>query len=204
MNWNAKISSLSSWTHFTWKRWFWQNQSTALPSGEAGSYLRAQRGPPPAFSNGESEAANTGDHCYSAAQSCLTFCDPMDCSTPGFPVLPHLLELAQTHVHWVGDTIQPSHPVISFSCLPSFPASRSFQMSQVFASRDQCIGASASASVLPMNIQDWFPVAWTGLISLQSKGLSSVFSNTQFKSINSSVLRLLYGPTLTSISRSFD
>ena len=61
---------------------------------------------------------------------CPTLCDPMDCSTPGFPVLHHLLEYAQTHVHWVGDDIQPSHPDILFSCLQSFPASASFPMSR--------------------------------------------------------------------------
>ena len=76
------------------------------------------------------------------------------------------------------------HPTISSSvipdssCLQSFPASGSFQMSQLFASGCQSIGVSASASVLPMNIQDWFPLGWTGWISLQSKGLSRVFSNT--------------------------
>ena len=76
------------------------------------------------------------------------------------------------------------HPTVSssvvpfFSCLQSFPASGSFQMSQLFASGGQCIGVSASASVLPMNIQGWFPLGWTGWISLQSKGLSRVFSNT--------------------------
>ena len=76
------------------------------------------------------------------------------------------------------------HPTISSSVVPfsshlqSFPASGSFPMSQSFASGGQSIGASASASVLPMNIQDWFPLGWTGRISLQSKGLSRVFSNT--------------------------
>ena len=76
------------------------------------------------------------------------------------------------------------HPTISssvipfFSCLQSFPESGSFQVSQFFASRGQNIRASASASVLPMNIQDWFPLGWTGWIALQSKGLSRVFSNT--------------------------
>ena len=96
------------------------------------------------------------------------------------------------------------HPTISssvvpfFSCLQSFPPSGSFQMSHFFASGGQRIGASAS--VLPMNTQDWSPLRWTGWISLQSKGLSRVFSNTlQFKSINSSVLSFLYSPTLTSI-----
>ena len=91
-----------------------------------------------------------------------------------------LLELAQTQVHWVGDAIQPSHLlVIPFSsCLQSFPASGYFPMSQLFASGSQSIGASASAPVLPVNIQGWFPLGWTGWISLQSRGLSRVFSNT--------------------------
>ena len=93
-----------------------------------------------------------------------------------------------------------SSSVIPFSaCLQSFPASRSFQMSQFFTSGGQSIGVSASASVLPMNIQDWFSLRWTGWISLQSKGLSRVSSNTKFKSINPSALSFLYSPTLTSI-----
>ena len=97
------------------------------------------------------------------------------------------------------------HPTISSSVVPfsshlqSFPGSGSFQMSQFFASGGQSIGVLASASVLPMNIHDWFPLGWTGWISLQSKGLSGVFSNTQFKGINSSALSFLYSPTLTSI-----
>ena len=78
---------------------------------------------------------------------------------------------------WCHPTISSS--VVPFcSCLQSFPTSGSFPVSQFFASGGQSIGASASASVLPMNIQDWFPLGWTGLISLQSKGLSRVFSNT--------------------------
>ena len=78
---------------------------------------------------------------------------------------------------WCHPTILSS--VIPFSsCLPSFPASGSFSMSQFFASGGQRIGVSASASVLPMNIQDWFPLGWTGWISSQFKGLSRVFSNT--------------------------
>ena len=93
-----------------------------------------------------------------------------------------------------------SSSVIPFSsCLQSFPASGSFQMSQLFASGGQSIGVSASISVLPMDIQDWFPLGWTGWISLQSKELSRVFFNTTFKSINSSALSSLYSPTLTSI-----
>ena len=97
----------------------------------------------------------------SVSQLCLIICDPMDCSMPGFPVHHQLLELTQTHVHWVSDAIEPFHLLISssvipFSCLQSFPASGSFQISQFFASGGQSIGVSASASVLPMNIQDWF------------------------------------------------
>ena len=89
------------------------------------------------------------------------------------------------------------HPLL---LLPSiFPTSGSFQMSQLLASGGQSIGVSASTSVLPINMQDWSPLGWTGWISLQSKGLSRVFSNTTVQNINSSVLSLLYSPTLTSI-----
>ena len=118
----------------------------------------------------------------SVSQLCPTLCNPMDCSTPGLPVHHQLLNLAQTHVHQVGDAIQPSHPLLSPSP-PAFSLSQHqvffffFPMSQFFASGSQIIGASVSASALPMNIQDWFPLGWTGWISLQSKGLSRVFSN---------------------------
>ena len=103
----------------------------------------------------------------------------MDCSTPGFPVLHHLPELAQTHVHWVSDAIQPSHPLSSPSP-PVFSRSQhqSFLMSQLFALGGQSTEASASGSVLPMNIEDWFPLGLVGLIFLQSKGLWRVFSST--------------------------
>ena len=108
-----------------------------------------------------------------------TLCDPTDCSTPSFPVPYYLPEFAQTHVHWVGG--QWCHPTISSSVIPfssrlqSFPASGSFQMSWLFPSAGQSLGASASA--LLMNIQGWFPLGLTDLISLQSKGFSRVFSN---------------------------
>ena len=102
----------------------------------------------------------------------------MDCNMPGFPVHYQLPEFTQTHVHLVSDAIQPSHPPSFSSCLQSFPASGSFPTSQFFTSGGQSIGLSASASVLPMIIQDWFHLRLTGLISLQSKGLSSVFSNS--------------------------
>ena len=114
------------------------------------------------------------------AQSCLTLCSPMDCSTPGLPVHHHLLESNPNSCplsRW-------RHPTISFSVLPfsshlqSFPASGSFQMSQFFTLGGQSIRVSASTSVLPMNTQDWSPLGWTGWISLEPKGLSRVFSNT--------------------------
>ena len=98
-----------------------------------------------------------------------------------------------------------SQPTISSSvspfssCPQSFPTSRSFPMSWLLASGGQIIGASASASVLPTNIQGWFPLWLTGLISFLSKGLSRVFSNTTVESISSLVLSLLYGPTFTSV-----
>ena len=141
----------------------------------------------------------------------------MDGSTPGLPVHHQLSEFSQTHIHWISDAIQPSHPLLS----PSPPAfnlsqhqglfqwvSSSHQVkimasgpitlwqidgetmeavrdyiflgSKITADGDcsQIIGVSASASLLPMNIQDWFPLGLTVWISLQSKGLSRVFSNT--------------------------
>jgi len=137
----------------------------------------------------------------SVAQSCLTLCNPMDSSKPGFPVHHQLPELTQTHVHPVGDAIQPSHPssVIHFaSRLQSFRASGSFPMRHFFTSGGQSTGVSASASVLPMNTQDSFPLG--GLIgspcSLRDSQDSS--PTPQFKSIKSSVLSFLYSPTLTS------
>ena len=116
----------------------------------------------------------------SVAQSCWTPCNPMDYSMPGLPVHHQLPEFTQTRVHWVSDAIQPSHlSSISFSSrLQSFPASGSFPMNQFFKSGGQSIGVSSSASVLLMNIQGWFLFGLTGLISLQSKWLSRVFSNT--------------------------
>ena len=95
-------------------------------------------------------------HISSVTHSCPTLCNPMDCSTPGLPVHHQLPEFTQTHVRQVSDAIQPSHPLLSSSppTLKSFPASGSFQMTQFFLSDGQSIGASASASVLPMNIQN--------------------------------------------------
>ena len=118
--------------------------------------------------------------CCCQSLSHVTLCDPMDCSTPGFSVLHHLSEISQTHVLWVSD----GHPTVSSSVIPfssylqSFPASGSFLMSWLFSSRGQSIGASASAWVLLMNIQDWSPLGLSSLIFLHSNRLSRVFSNT--------------------------
>ena len=97
--------------------------------------------------------------CCSVAKSYLTLCDPVDCSTPGFSVLHYLPEFAQTHVHWISDAI--SFSVVLFSShLQSFPASGSLLTSWFCTLGSQSIGASASASVLPMSIQDWSPLGW--------------------------------------------
>ena len=115
----------------------------------------------------------------SVTQSCPTLCDPMNCSMPGLLVHHQLPEFTQTHVHrgWCHPAISSS--VVPFSSFPqSFPTSGSFPKNQLFAWGGQSIGVSASTSVLPMNTQDWSPLGWTGWISLQSKGVSRVFSNT--------------------------
>ena len=124
--------------------------------------------------------------------SYVWLCDTMDCSTSGLPVHHQFLEFTQTHVHWVSDAIKPSNPLSSSSPAFTIPQQGSFQMSQVFASGGQSIGVLASTSVLPMSIEDWFLLGWTGWISLQSQGLSKVFSNTTDQSINSPVLSFLY------------
>ena len=124
----------------------------------------------------------------SVTQSCLTPHNPMTAACQASLSITNsrsLLKLMSI------ESVMPSSHLILCrpfsSCLPSFPASGSFPVSQLFTSGGQSTGVSASASVLPMNIQDWFPLGWTGLISLQSKGLSSSPA-PQFKSINSSML----------------
>ena len=103
----------------------------------------------------------------------------MDCSMSGHPVHHKLPEFNQTHVHWVGDTIQPSHPLSSPSPSTSILSQHyGFSSESVIHIRWPKYWVSASASVLPVNIQHWFPLGWTGWISFQSKGLSRVFSNT--------------------------
>ena len=118
----------------------------------------------------------------------------MICSMPGSSVLHYLLEFAQIHVQWFGNALYAAP--ISF-CLQSFPAPRSFPLNWLFASDGKSNGASASASVLPLNIQGWFPLGLTGLISLQSRDSQKSSLAPQFKSVDSLALSLLYGPTLT-------
>ena len=145
---------------------------------------------------------------HSVMSNCLRPHEPQharpSCPSPTPGVHPNPCPLSQ----WCHSTVSSSVIPLS-SCPQSFPASGSFQMSQLFASGGQSIGVSASTLVLPMNTQDWSPLGWTGWISLQSKGLSKVFSNTTVQSISSLVLSFLYGPTLISIhdywkSHSFD
>ena len=125
----------------------------------------------------------TKNMCYNGGFEAVviqsSLCDPMDCSMPSFLVLHHLLEFAQTHIH--ESVMLSNHLILCHffsSWLQFFPASGSFPVSQLFTSGGQSIRASASASVLPMNIQGWFLLGLTDLISLQSKGPSRVFSST--------------------------
>ena len=133
-------------------------------------------------------------------QSCSTLCDHIDCSTPGFPVHHQHPEMVQTYAHWV---VHPTISSLSSRSPPAFslsPASGSFPVSQFLASSGQSIGASALASVLPMSIQDWFPLGLTGLISLQSNGLSRVSSNTTVQKHQVLVLSFHFGASLTPIN----
>ena len=137
----------------------------------------------------------------SVTQSCLTFCDPMDCSTPGFPVHHQLQELAQTHVHQVGGVIQPSHPLLS----PSPPA---FTLSQHQGLFQWVSSSHQVAKVLEFQLQHHFfqrnpraDLLQNGLVGSPCSPRDSQESSptSHFRSINSSVLSFLYSPTLTSI-----
>ena len=143
---------------------------------------------------------NIKNTCCSVSQLCPILCDPRDCSTPGIPVHHQLQELTHScpSSQWCHPTISSS--VVSFSsCLQSFPASRSFPVSRPFPSGSQSIGLSASASVLPMNIQGWFPLGLTGLNFWNPRDSQGSSPAPQFERISSSALNLLSGPTLTSI-----
>ena len=133
--------------------------------------------------------------CYSVTKLHSTICDPMDCSTPGLPVPHCLLEFAQVRVHWISDTTQLSHSLLPTSAF-SLSQHQGFFQWVDFTSGGQSIGASVSASILPMNSHGWLPLGFTGLISLQSKGLSRVFSST---TVWKHQFCLPYGPTVTSV-----
>ena len=122
----------------------------------------------------------------------------MDCSTPSFPLLHHLLKFAQAHVHWVGDAIQPSHPLLPLSPPPSVFSHYQGLFQWVNFSHSGGQSVRASASVLPMNIQDWFPLGLIGLILL-SKGLSRDFSSTTVRRHQFFGAQPFYCPTLISI-----
>ena len=134
----------------------------------------------------------------SVTQSYTTLWDPMDIMLPCPPPSPGACSNSCPSSRWCHPTISSS--VIFFSsCHLSFPASGSFPMSQFFASGRKIFGASASVSVLSMNIQGWFPLVLTSLISLQSRGLSIVFSNTAVQKHQFLGAQFPYGPAFTSI-----
>ena len=163
---SQKTSSLPPWVAARLMGWVWHNCSSSGGPDWFPSLIQARWPHFPCYSAGYTISSVT--------QSCPTLCDPMNRSTPGLPVHHQLSESTQTHVHWVSDAIQPSHPLSSSS--PALNLSQ--HQGQLFAWGGQSIGVSASTSVLPMNTQDWSPSRWTGWISLQSQGLSRVFSNT--------------------------
>ena len=166
-----RLSSTPGSGRFPWRR-KWLPSPVFLP-GE----FHGQRSPTGSLHPCSHKQLDTIEWLSSVAQFCPTLCDPMDC-TPGLPVYHQLPEFTQTCPlsWWCHPTISSS--VVPFSsCLQSFPESRSFQRSQFFTSGGQSIGVSATTSVLPMNIQDQFPLGWNGWISLLSKGLSRIFSN---------------------------
>ena len=142
--------------------------------------------------------------CYKSSMIIVLFCSvtqlcptlwPMDCRLPCASPPPGVDSNPCLLSQWYHPTTSSSIAPFS-SCLQSFPASEPFKMSQLFASGGQSIGVSASASVLPMNIQGWYPSGLTGLISLQSKGLPRVFSNSTVQKYQ---LGFLYCPTVTSV-----
>jgi len=150
---DSSLSQQSAWTpihHFSssssWEQVFKQQLKSAAET----THL-------PTVSHGSGTTLRFSTQFSSVAQLCPTLCDPLDCSMPGFPVHHQLPELSQTQVHRVNPLVHPpiSSSVVPFSsCLQSFPASGCFPVSQFFASGGQRIGVSASASVLPANIQD--------------------------------------------------
>ena len=145
-------------------------------------------------------------HKLSSVQSLsrVWLCNPVDCNRPGLPVHHQLPEFTQTHIHWISDAIQPSHPLLSPLLLPSiFPIIKVFSNESVLHIRWPKYWSSALPSILPMNIQDCFPLGWTEWISLQSKELRSLLqhhsSNVLIIWCFTALFSFLYSPTLTSI-----
>ena len=114
----------------------------------------------------------------SVVQSCLTLCNPMDCSMPGIPVHHQLPEFTQTHLHQVGDAVQPYHPLSSPSPAFDLPQHQVFSNESILHIRWSKYWSFNFSISHSNEYQDWFPLGWTGGISLQSKGLSRVFCNT--------------------------
>ena len=161
----------------TGERWF--SKYGPWTSGSSITWDLARNADTPLYPDIHSR--NWGRHGFcSVTSSCLTLCNPMDCSTPGFPVLQHLSKLAQSYIHWVADAIQPSYPLLP----PSPPALNLSQHQGLFqwiSSSHQGAKASVLASVLPKNIQGWFPLGLTGLISLQSSGFKILLQHHNLK-----------------------
>ena len=137
----------------------------------------------------------------SVARLCLTLCNPMDCSMPGFFVHHQLPELAQTHVHWVGDAIQPSHPLSSPSP-PAFNLSQHQDLFQWVSSSHQVarvLEFQLQHQSFQMSIQDWFPLGCLVRSPCCPRDSQESSPTPQFKSISPSALSFLYSPTLTSI-----
>jgi len=177
-----------SWCCFTHMctQWYLWNHTALSPS-------------PFVFSS-KSHDSDFSSYCCSVTKSCPTLCNPIDYSAPGFPVHQQLLELSNSCPSSWWCYLASSSSVVPFSSCPqSFPASGSFQVSRFFTSGGQNIGVSASASVLLMNIWDWFPLGWTGLISLQSKGLSRVFLSTTIWKHQFFSAQFSYGSIFTSM-----
>ena len=130
----------------------------------------------------------------SVAQSCSTLCNPMNCSTPGLPIHHQLPGFTQTHVHRVGDAIQPSHPLLLLPLIP--PSIRVFSNESTLRMRWPKYWSFSFSVSLPMNTQDWSLLGWTGWISLQSKWLSRVFCNTTVQK------HQFFGAQLSSLSNS--
>ena len=198
--------SLSLFTFMHWRR-KWQPTPVFLPGESQGP---GEPGGLPSMGSpwvghdwsdlAAAAAAAAAVQFSSVAQLCLTLCDPMNCSTPGLPVLHQLLEFTQTCVHQVGDAIQPSSSVVPFSSCPqSFPASESFPMSQLFAWRAQSTGVSAQHHSLQRNPRA--DLLQNGLLGspFSPRGSQESSPTPQIESINSSVSSFLYDPNLTSV-----